>query len=171
MLPWKWSISLNLPHTMYEKFSIFVGEFQLSQWETLERKQVKGSVNKKIKKWKLEVRTWLSPINKNPSAEKFSDKNLLILNKPIFSENLRIFSGKIFWCCWLNIFLKIFLKIFWKEHILKIWGNFQNSENFIRILKKFYWQNWAQTWVSSKYFLKLKQQNQFHRLFCFLAPK
>ena len=31
----------------------------------------------------------LNPINKNLSSEKFSDKNLRILNPTIFSENLR----------------------------------------------------------------------------------
>ena len=38
----------------------------------------------------------LSPVNKNPSSEKFSDKNLRIFNPPIFSENLRKSQTKYF---------------------------------------------------------------------------
>ena len=38
----------------------------------------------------------LSPINKNLSSEKFSDKILRILNPPIFSEILRNFQTKYF---------------------------------------------------------------------------
>ena len=37
-----------------------------------------------------------SPIKKNVSSEKFSDKNLRLLNPPIFSENLRNFQTKYF---------------------------------------------------------------------------
>ena len=38
--------------------------------------------------------TGLNPINKNLSSEKFSDKNLRILNPQIFSENLRNLQKK-----------------------------------------------------------------------------
>ena len=42
------------------------------------------------------VEPGLNPIKINLSSEKFSDKNMKILNPPIFSENLSNFQTKYF---------------------------------------------------------------------------
>ena len=61
----------------------------------------------------------LSPINKNPSSEKFSDKNLRILNPQFFSENLRNFKTKHFGAAGWTDFRKFSSEYFYKKTILK----------------------------------------------------
>ena len=72
----------------------------------------------------------LSPINKNPNSEKFSDKNLRILNPPIFSENLRNFQTKYFGAAGWTNFWKFSSEYFDRNTIWK-------SEEIFRILRIF----------------------------------
>ena len=70
----------------------------------------------------------LNPINKIPSSEKFSDKNLRILNPQIFSEILRNSQTKYFGAAGWTDFWKFSSEYFDRN-------TFWKSEEIVRILR------------------------------------
>ena len=108
---------------------------------------------------------WLNTINKNLSSEKFCDKNLRILNPPIFFRKSEKFSDKIFWCSGWSDFSKFSSEYFDRN-------TFWKSLEIVRILRIFFVDRieprfWTQKCLKTKFMITNLFEN-WKRRFWFL---